>query len=866
MSVGMSTTTIRQLVEDAKLPKIPGQTFGEDMMRRAFNKRQLLKPGDVKDGGPSQEPFPALPGSSSRAFVTTTAADYGAADGIIAGAAGSGSVAAAGGAASPTGAASLSKVVLRFFGFFKEAVYESAAEKERVRHVLISYYCDDDTISVCENRNDQTGLSHGTLIRRHMIARPADAPPPAAPTLSASAGGAPNSGAGASAAAVAATHVGGGAYLGRASTYGPGDLLPGSICVFYGKSIYVTGCDEFTRTFLTTLGFDVAPNETPPEDAFAATRARMIAGSGIKRQAGNRELSRQLEMTAVGRSTRLTPADVAASRRFFEFDRQALRFYACWDDGDALFGDYHMFIVCFYLADGTIQVVEINPPNSGRDAFPNFCRRMRVPVDPAMAAPGVDPKTVVYYTASDLRVGRTLNLFGRPLLLYDCDPATRRFLAEHQRVTETPPMSLATFKARGGSAAVTEGNAMPHAIDVRRKGAPKPAVRLPEHTGFGTEEDALGAWLTLVPKPPKRDLAKFLRFTGSVNSTLRFEMRFLEPSPLDANRTFVLTYHQADDTVAVFEPQQRNSGIGGGKFLQRGKVVKGQRSSGRTASASGAPGQLLARDLYIGAVLDIHAHVFLVTGSDERTVAYMEAHPHQFPHSDVDSIVGKLRAMIVSHPHVLEEAFRELDADGTGALDYREFAAVFNEKGLPLTQHEVLSLVRFFDRTGAGQVTYRDLLAMLASSGPGAAEASAVMSPDQPWEANLAAQRGGAASASDAARARERRTMDYAARVAQQAADKLRVCYASRPTLWREALRRYAENSQDGCLGEQELRKATEELGADINENGYRALTLFLFPGERRRIPLVEIGPWRASWDAGGAVNVGEWAPARIVA
>ena len=37
-------------------------------------------------------------------------------------------------------------------------------------------------------------------------------------------------------------------------------------------------------------------------------------------------------------------------------------------------------------------------------------------------------------------------------------------------------------------------------------------------------------------------------------------------------RKFVLSYFLADDTLSIFEPPQRNTGITGGKYLERSKV------------------------------------------------------------------------------------------------------------------------------------------------------------------------------------------------------------------------------------------------------------------------------------------------------
>ena len=70
---------------------------------------------------------------------------------------------------------------------------------------------------------------------------------------------------------------------------------------------------------------------------------------------------------------------------------------------------------------------------------------------------------------------------------------------------------------------------------------------------------------------------------------LRFAARIL-PTPgarlvdNDAGRRFVVSFFAADDSVSVFEPPQRNSGIVGGKWAERGRVVKGQGGAGGVVS------------------------------------------------------------------------------------------------------------------------------------------------------------------------------------------------------------------------------------------------------------------------------------------
>lgn len=65
--------------------------------------------------------------------------------------------------------------------------------------------------------------------------------------------------------------------------------------------------------------------------------------------------------------------------QFLKNDRKVLRFYAYWDDREAMFGDLRELILFYFLADDTIQINEKFPINSGRDAPTKFLARTKVP-------------------------------------------------------------------------------------------------------------------------------------------------------------------------------------------------------------------------------------------------------------------------------------------------------------------------------------------------------------------------------------------------------------------------------------------------------------------------------------------------------
>lgn len=66
-------------------------------------------------------------------------------------------------------------------------------------------------------------------------------------------------------------------------------------------------------------------------------------------------------------------------KQFLQHDRQVLRFYCLWDDSDNMFGDAREMILHYFLADDTVEIREVIPANSGRDAAPMFLRRQRLP-------------------------------------------------------------------------------------------------------------------------------------------------------------------------------------------------------------------------------------------------------------------------------------------------------------------------------------------------------------------------------------------------------------------------------------------------------------------------------------------------------
>lgn len=66
-------------------------------------------------------------------------------------------------------------------------------------------------------------------------------------------------------------------------------------------------------------------------------------------------------------------------KQFLDQDGKILRFYCHWDDSENAFGEPRELVLHYFLADDTIEILEVIPPNSGRDAGTKLLRRSKLP-------------------------------------------------------------------------------------------------------------------------------------------------------------------------------------------------------------------------------------------------------------------------------------------------------------------------------------------------------------------------------------------------------------------------------------------------------------------------------------------------------
>mmetsp|Transcript_4241 Transcript_4241/g.7013 ORF Transcript_4241/g.7013 Transcript_4241/m.7013 type:complete len:624 (-) Transcript_4241:564-2435(-) len=529
--------------------------------------------------------------------------------------------------------------VLRFYGFFKESVVESNIENHRIRKMVLYYYLEDDSMHVAEPKQDNSGIPQGTFIKRHKLTKEDGV-----------------------------------------SFFTPSEFNVGDSVTIYGRTFFLTDADSFTRDWYCANYnremSEALPYPNDPVDNYRAT-------FGLTRSSGNTtnrmdDFKRYIE-ARLGKPSHLLNGDKL--RQFLEHNKRVLRFWCIWDDRQQMYGDRRPYVLHYFLEDDTVEILEINENNSGRDPFPIFLRRSPLPKVLPHNMTTVSPKQSKQdcYSPADIRTGTYINVLGRDFLIHDTDTFTKNWYMDNLGFTDEDLQP----------------------VEVREAVSTLPRSALPPFNGYGTLQDSLQNCLSLVPKPPRRDMHKLMNKDKII---LRFTVKIVETethkhSPTDLARRFVLSYFMMDDSIQIFEQPVRNSGISGGKFLERQKVYKPQSEDVYTYM-----------DLYVGADVEIFNRTFNLAEADEYTYTYMENNKHIFIMADHEIMLRSLKAQAVGREDAIRTALIEFDKNGSGLLEQDQLEAALSAAGLKFTRHQAVSLTRLLDQEKSGMVRIEDFL------------------------------------------------------------------------------------------------------------------------------------------------------------
>lgn len=276
------------------------------------------------------------------------------------------------------------KNVLKFDGYFKEHITESAYENYRIRPCSILYYLDDDSIHVIEPQKENSGIVQGDLVKRQRVKYHDIQDPENKRDISWK------------------------------------DFNLQKNILIYGKNFRLCNCDKFTRDYLGSQGIMLNSPEKIPEIDFSS-KYSMVDFNSVRKNI--MELKEFTEVALGGGHPN------NGLKQFLENDRKVLRFDITW------YSPYEKeekkYKLHYYLADGQIEICEIKVNNSGLDPFPKLLRKCKLPKIPRMVyCPGIVTREEEYYTPKDLYVGGHIYVYNRKCQIVGCDEFTRNWYKE----------------------------------------------------------------------------------------------------------------------------------------------------------------------------------------------------------------------------------------------------------------------------------------------------------------------------------------------------------------------------------------------------------------------------------------------------
>ncbi len=269
---------------------------------------------------------------------------------------------------------------------------------------------------------------------------------------------------------------------------------------------------------------------------------------------------------------------IQSQKQFLDNDRRVLRFFTRSDDKP--------YTVHYYLADDTLEIRECHYPNDGTDSFSVCLRRQKLPDRIDVNQPGQNFIGDNYLTCDEITPDSDINAYGRIYEITGVDDFTQGYYAKNY------------------------GYQFPLGKVVHRAAAEPVARQVPPYNGFGDEQDTLGQQYKLVPQKAKVDFFKAMDNSAKI---LRFTARFNTRVPEDVDRRFIISFYLADDTIGVYEPAQKNSGIIEGKFLHRRKYKNVDNNNAIITPS----------DLAIGGNVKVNGHSFHILSADDYTVNYL---------------------------------------------------------------------------------------------------------------------------------------------------------------------------------------------------------------------------------------------------
>lgn len=199
-------------------------------------------------------------------------------------------------------------------------------------------------------------------------------------------------------------------------------------------------------------------------------------------------------------------------------------------------------------------------------------------------------------------------------------------------------------------------------------------------------------------------MAKLLKFEGKV---IRWQAKLVSDLKEDADRRFIISFNLADDTMSIFEPVIKNSGIMGGSFMAREKVWKPKL---KYESYYGLD------DFVVGGVITAHGHSFELIICDDFTTKLVDQIHNQVEDVDTGHILTPDEAMTMLKQKLStrnKRAFwqfaRIVDKDHSGSISMGEMWEACKLFNIDISRDDMERCMKHFDKDGNGEIDYQEM-------------------------------------------------------------------------------------------------------------------------------------------------------------
>jgi len=182
------------------------------------------------------------------------------------------------------------------------------------------------------------------------------------------------------------------------------------------------------------------------------------------------------------------------------------------------------------------------------------------------------------------------------------------------------------------------------------------------------------------------------------------------------------------------------------------------------------------------------------------------------------------------------DAFQVADRENNNQLDFQQLCHVFQSAGLDVTDQEVLTVLRYFDRNGDSQMSFSEFATRILP--PGTVAGSDARNWKDIYNASLSQQGSAATQKSQAEVAQSKQDNATAAAGARAFLE----AYGGRRQLFHSEFKFITDFSPDGKIGEKEfITTSRDKLKLNLSDDQLKCLTNKLFPANARRIEFSEL-------------------------